>query len=122
MTNDEARKKFVDAGLSYKKIGVFEISLLILALKRSLKKWNKNNDFKMRLIMVRDGDKSFSSDLKSLNHYFIRVNGNDWKHREAISFNRSGNIGFAGWASTKNSAPIIEAFCEWIDTMKAEGV
>jgi len=36
-----------------------------------------------------------------------------FKGREAISFNRDGFIGIAGWASTKSSEPIRRAVIDW---------
>ena len=36
--------------------------------------------------------------------------------REAISFNRDGFIGMAGWASTENSEPIRQAVIDWVNT------
>ena len=46
---------------------------------------------------------------------YLRVNGSYFTDREAISFNRDGFIGFAGWASDKNVKPFINAFMEWVD-------
>jgi hypothetical protein len=43
-----------------------------------------------------------------------------WKRREAISFNRDGFIGFAGWASLKNEAPFVNAFNRWVDWMREQ--
>ena len=35
--------------------------------------------------------------------------------REAISFNRDGFIGFAGWSDSYNIKPILAAFQHWVE-------
>lgn len=46
---------------------------------------------------------------------YIEMQTNQWVGRECVSFNSDGFIGFAGWADTKNGAPIIEAVEEWAE-------
>ena len=46
---------------------------------------------------------------------YLRVDGPYFTNREAISFNADQFIGFAGWASDKNTRPFINAFVEWVD-------
>jgi hypothetical protein len=46
---------------------------------------------------------------------FMTCKADYFDGREAVSFNRDGFIGFAGWASSENVAPILSAVCEWID-------
>jgi hypothetical protein len=46
---------------------------------------------------------------------YLTMNTEQWKKREAVSFNRDGFIGVAGWASDTNAAPIISAMIEWSD-------
>lgn len=41
--------------------------------------------------------------------------------REAISFNESGFIGFAGWASSTNCEPIYVAFSDWVQWLAGIG-
>lgn len=45
----------------------------------------------------------------------IKCNGVHFTSREAITFNRDGFIGFAGWADSGNVRPVIEAFLRWLD-------
>lgn len=47
----------------------------------------------------------------------LRVKTNEWEDREAISFGNS-MIGFAGWASTSNTAPFLSATVEWLYNKK----
>lgn len=51
---------------------------------------------------------------------YLRVDGPYFKDREAISFNADGFIGFAGWASTANTKPFLDAFVEWVDWFVAK--
>ena len=43
----------------------------------------------------------------------IRCRADYFSDREAVTFNPDGFIGFAGWASAENVAPILDAFHEW---------
>ena len=49
---------------------------------------------------------------------YLFVNSYYFTQREAISFNKDGFIGFAGWAGDSNVKPICEAFLEWCDYME----
>lgn len=51
---------------------------------------------------------------------YLRVDGPYFRDREAISFNADGFIGFAGWASTANAKPFLDAFVEWVDWFVAK--
>jgi hypothetical protein len=42
--------------------------------------------------------------------------------REAVSFNRDGFIGFAGWGDTTNTAPILKGFTRWVAKLVAAEV
>lgn len=46
---------------------------------------------------------------------FLRVDSSYWRDREAISFNRDGFIGFAGWADDGNVQPFLRAFMRWLE-------
>src|SRR5690606_14421809 len=48
----------------------------------------------------------------------LEVNGSYFSGREAITFNRDGFIGFAGWASGGNLKPFVEAFEKWLDWLE----
>lgn len=51
-----------------------------------------------------DGDKG---------SYGMTCSCEQWSGREAVTFNMSGFIGFAGWSSTRNIQPILAAVLEW---------
>lgn len=44
---------------------------------------------------------------------FIEMKTDRWERREAVSFNRDGFIGIAGWADSTNVKPILNALVEW---------
>lgn len=114
MTNANARDFFKHSGLSYKDIGSREIALLRKLIEVKLKDFN-NDGFSMKL---KKGF-SFSYDENgSLSHGFFKVKGNYFDKREAISFNKDGFIGFAGWASRENASPFLDAFIEWVQKIK----
>lgn len=44
----------------------------------------------------------------------IRCRASYFDNREAITFNRDGFIGFAGWAGDENVQPILQGFSDWV--------
>lgn len=40
--------------------------------------------------------------------------------REAVSFNRDGFIGFAGWADNTNITPILNGIGDWLDEVRKD--
>lgn len=44
---------------------------------------------------------------------FVRCDGDYFTGREAVSLNRDGRIGFAGWADDSNIKPFLSAFEQW---------
>lgn len=57
---------------------------------------------------------------RGLIHSKIKVDGSYFKGREAITFNKDGFIGFAGWASGRNLKPFVRAFEKWLDWLDKE--
>lgn len=50
---------------------------------------------------------------KLKNYKYLTMSTNQWKNREAVSFNSDGFIGFCGWADSKNTQIILNAVMEW---------
>lgn len=50
---------------------------------------------------------------KLKNHKYLTMSTNQWRGREAVSFNSDGFIGFCGWADSKNTEVILNAVIEW---------
>lgn len=50
----------------------------------------------------------------------IRVKGDYFNDREAITFNEDGFIGLCGWADGYNLTPFVMGFKDWCDYMKGK--
>ena len=46
--------------------------------------------------------------------HFMACCTDQWEFREAVSFNRDGFVGFAGWADNSNVRPILDGVEEWL--------
>lgn len=117
MNKDEARLLFSNKGLTYKDIGSKEVAELIKMIELELS--NSENNLQMKICDVRKSDIKFKED-GTLKNLYLMVDGFYFKRREAISFNTENIdgqffIGFAGWASTENYKPFINAFVKWVD-------
>ena len=116
ITNDEAREKFKSMGLSYEILDESRIRLLYKMVKTELKIFKKEDDAKMNMTRSDKLDMRVTNDGEFI-YAFMYVNGGYFKRREAISFNKDGFIGFAGWASSKNTQPFVRAFMKWCDIL-----
>lgn len=54
---------------------------------------------------------SRAAELRCRSYYF--------DDREAVTFNDSGFVGFAGWADDFNVEPILSGFCRWVHFLLA---
>lgn len=116
-TTDEARAYFKEKGLTYKDIKDGDIAALALMLGDEYKKSNAagetsvNTEYVSKKIDIKHGTDG------SIISCFLYVNSHYFTRRECISFNRDGFIGFAGWADTGNTNPILRAFIRWCDSL-----
>jgi len=110
------RNLFVECGLTYSDIGSKEIGKLIGLIKISLEPCTENS-VKMTLDKLKKNDYNYLED-GSIECCFLKVSSDYFKGREAISFNKDGFIGFAGWASSNNEKPITDAFKKWCLILK----
>jgi hypothetical protein len=114
MTTQEARDYFKSSGLTYKNITKGKINYLMMLLEKRLLEY-KGNIINYRL----NHHFVFVSDHEGMmEKCFLFVKSDKFKERECISFNGDGFIGFAGWASSDNTEPILKAFIEWCDKFK----
>jgi hypothetical protein len=115
VTNDEARQYFKDKGLTYDCLNELSIDMLINLIDSEILKMRKQ-DKECILISV---NKRYKSKKKNGEFEWIdlTVKGTYFDNRQAISFERDGFIGFAGWASTKNTKPFIDGFIKWCDAI-----
>ncbi|MCX4365087.1 MAG: hypothetical protein OSJ70_04880 [Bacilli bacterium] len=117
MTREEAREYFKKCHLNYEDINMNDIYKLIQILNKKI------SEVDSVLLMINEPkikgsykDIVFKKD--KLNFAQIRVKGDYFASREAITFNQDGFIGFCGWASDDNAKPIIDGFIEWCNYIK----
>ena len=119
-TTNEAREYFKNKGLTYDSITEGDILILSMMLEKELKKSNKAGETSVSTITL---SKKVDMKKKANGHImccFLYVNSHYFERREAISFNRDGFIGFAGWADQGNTNPLLRGFLKWCDYL-AEG-
>lgn len=118
MNNEEIREFYEKSSINYSDIGSKEIGKLISCIEQELD--DSDNELGMKVSKLRNCDVSYNKD-GSIKNCYIMVDGSYFKRREAISFNtqdiNGGEfIGFAGWASTNNVKPFINAFKTWLES------
>lgn len=59
-----------------------------------------------------------SKEHEGIQEAYLFIDGPYFKGREAISFNRDGFVGFAGWADSANLQPFLQAFMDWMHEWK----
>lgn len=120
MTNDEARQYFNDCGLSYNDITEGDSLSLVLLLNREIKRGNKLGENSVTSMYLSRKIILKKKSNGKLRECYLFMGSHYFQNRECVSFNRNGFIGFAGWASSANTAPILRAFVEWCDDLKAQ--
>lgn len=115
MTNYQAREYFKNKGLSYGNITKEKINILSEILSKNIKVALKNKEIDIMRMSKKIKGK-YDADEKLIECYLF-VNSDYYTRRECISFNKDGFIGFAGWACSGNTAPIIKSFIEWCDCL-----
>lgn len=119
-TCNEAREYFISKGLTYDNITEGDILILSMMLEKELKKSNKSGETSVSTMTL---SKKIDMKKKSNGHIiycFLYMNSHYFTQREAVSFNRDGYIGFAGWADQRNTNPLLRGFLKWCDYL-AEG-
>lgn len=116
MTSDQARSYFAEKGLTYGDVTEGDIGVLFLFLNKHLKQANKEKTTSVDMRMSQKIKSKYKSNGTILECYFF-MNSHYFTRREAISFNKNGFIGFAGWADSGNVSPLINAFVEWVDAI-----
>lgn len=99
--------------MSYDSINEGDILTLVMMCQQELKKSNKAGETSvstMRLSEKIDMKRKSNGAIVSC---FLYMNSHYFTRREAISFNRDGFIGFAGWADQGNVNPLLRAFLRW---------
>lgn len=115
---DDARKHFVDCGLSYSKVFEGDIAVLVEMLNKELRASNKRGETSVSTITLSAKIQIKTKSDGSLASCFLSLNSHYFTNRECISFYPTGRIDFAGWADDGNVAPILRAFLNWCDYVK----
>lgn len=123
-TRNEARDYFENLGLSYNRIREGDIELLLSILSQELALY-KNNGEEYAKLMDMKVRKPLVKDVKilkrtGLRYASLKIDGNDFVKREAITFNEDGFIGFGGELCEKNVQPILHAFHSWCDMIASK--
>lgn len=118
-TADEARDYFKAKGLTYGDITEDDILVLTILLQREFKKSNKAKETSVDMTISKNTDVKWADD-GTLISCFFHMSAHYFTDREAISFNRDGFIGFAGWADVGNRNPLLRAFLAWCDFLTGE--
>lgn len=122
-TSDEARGLWTESGLDYNVLTDRNLRILAMIMEQNFIKAYVNGMFEDGFylsIAKHKGNRPYNMDTEEGAFAEINVDGPYFRDREGITFNRSGFIGFAGWASSRNMKPILNAFQEWIGIMKKE--
>jgi hypothetical protein len=114
-SNDEAREYFKSKNLSYDSINEGDILVLVMLLQKEIKKSVKAGETSVSTIYLSSKVDMKKKSNGSIICCYLYVNSHYFTRREAISFNRDGFIGFAGWADQGNTNPLLRAFLQWCD-------
>lgn len=115
--SEEARQYFAEKGLTYADITSGEIGVLLVLLNKHLKIANKIGVTSVNTMRMSEKIDCKYKSNGTLSEGYLYVNSHYFTRREAISFNKDGFIGFAGWADGGNTSVFVEAFKEWCDTI-----
>ena len=107
VSRDLARECFNLYGLTYQDIGKRELNILIKLLNKHI------SNFNSCMLMIKEPNNIVLDKNNKIKFAELRVKGDYFDDREAITFNEDGWIGFAGWADMENIRPFIMAFVEW---------
>lgn len=118
---DIAREVWSKSGYDYSVLNKNNLLELAYGIRTNLAKHRQR--FDMRLHYHRNGcPYYYHSEKGRLIWVEFTVDGDYFKDREGITFNSDGFVGFAGWASDTNCEPFVNAFTDWVNWMKTEGV
>lgn len=112
-TRDHARQAFQDAGLNYGYVTEESLQRLRNLINDKMTAsglMNGTYRCRQKTTLQNVGNRKFFAGITCQAFYFDK--------REAVSFNRDGFIGFAGWSDDTNVQPILAGFLEWVNELK----
>lgn len=114
---EQAREYFKKCNLTYEDIDMNDIYQLISILNKEI--FNDNILIMMNEPKFKGKGKSVILDKNNKIVYVgLKVKGNYFSDREAITFNEDGFIGFCGWADMKRTLIFTNGFIEWCNFLK----
>lgn len=116
-SNNEAREYFKNKGLTYDDITEGDILALVLLLNAEIKRANAAAETSVDTMHLSKKIIMKKKTNGAITECYLFVNSHYFTQREAISFNRDGFIGFAGWADQGNVNPLLRAFLKWCDEL-----
>ena len=114
---NKARKYFEECNLSYEIINMNDLYKLIKILNKKISETN-NYLIMMNEPHLKGKNRNIIFKNNKLIFAGLRVKGDYFADREAITFNQDKFIGFCGWADDNNTQPITDGFIEWCDYLK----
>lgn len=111
-SRDQARECFKASGLSYSVITRSNLQLLRNQINEKMKASGAIKGTYRCHQRFKISSCSTWADLRCRSYYF--------DDRQAVTFEKDGFIGFAGWADDGNVQPVIEGFIAWVDLMSKE--
>lgn len=120
ITRKQARAYFEQCGLSFKDIHRYDIYLLMAILGKEFHETRDCPDSSDYVFPKMSGKLKYKRSDGRLVYAHLYMNGAYFKERQCISFEPTGFIGFAGWASDGNVQPVLRAFIRWCDVLRQE--
>ena len=114
MNTDDAREMWQRSGFDYSVLTTPNVEMLAGLLSVELSDFAKHGGMEM-VVAYKEIWRDKSMKVTSCR---ITVDGPYFKDRMGIAFDRDGFIGFAGWASSNNIRPFVQAFVTWVDWLK----
>ena len=116
---EQAREYFKKCNLIYEDIDMNDIYHLISILNKEI--FNDNILVMMNEPKLKGKNKNVILNKNNKIVYAgLKVKGNYFSDREAITFNEDGFIGFCGWADMKRTLIFTNGFIEWCDYLKSK--
>lgn len=112
MTRDEARAHWAKSGLTYDDLTDENVKRLRNGIDAHLRESGLiGGTFRAKRVGL---TVRFSSGAKWAT---ILCKASYFDDRQAVTFEKGGFIGFAGWADNTNVQPILAAFVAWVDEL-----
>lgn len=117
LTNDKAREVFKESGLDYNDVYDF-LPVMVQAIQSNIDEHCEKHDSLPMTVCDGYYPVKYMRNTRNITSFFVYVDGSYFTRRECVSFNPDGFIGFAGWASSLNVAPILQGFVDAVELIK----